>query len=262
MKLPMNRRHFVSTLGQGSLAALLGLRTTRLWAQSSGHELPVDCAPPTHGAAKHITFNSSAPILPRKSAWDLSGTEITRLQNAYKAMRDLTTSNPKDPRGWMQQANVHCFNCSGGYDPSNVEIHGSWWFLPWHRCYLHVHERILGKLIGDPTFRLAYWDWDTYPSRAIVPPSFGAQGSLSDTFRGATASSVIPAKITGPAHMHIVMGTKSTKAFMGGLSDPPKNKFVAGALESSPHGPVHIWTSETNPNQKPKPPGFGVCLGL
>ena len=158
MKLPMNRRKFVTTVTQSSLAAMLGLRTARLWAQSSGHEQPVDCSPPKHGAAKHITFDPKAAILPRKSVWDLSATEVTRLQKAYQALRDLTVSKPSDPRGWMQQANVHCFNCSGGYDPSNVEIHGGWWFLPWHRCYLHVHERILGSLIGDPTFRLAYWD--------------------------------------------------------------------------------------------------------
>jgi polyphenol oxidase len=253
----MNRRHFVSTVTQSSLAALLGLRTARLWAQSSGHELPVDCAPPTPGTAKHIAFNTSAPVFPRKSVWDLSATEVTRLQKAYQAMRDLSTSNPKDPRGWMQQANVHCFNCSGGYDPSNVEIHGGWWFLPWHRCYLHVHERILGKLIGDPTFRLAYWDWDTYPAHAVVPPPFLAQGSLLDSYRGATASSVIPTRITGPAAMRIVLGTQGTSAFMGGKSNPSKNIFPSGALESSPHGPVHIWTGETSPGQTPEPPG---CL--
>src|SRR5467141_3212498 len=140
----MNRRQFVGTMGQGALGAMMGLNAMRVWAQTARHELPVDCSAPSHGVAKHIFFNSSAPILPRKSAWDLSTDEITRLQNAYQAMRNLTTSSPDDPRGWMQQANVHCFNCSGGYDASNVEIHGGWWFMPWHRCYLHVHERILG----------------------------------------------------------------------------------------------------------------------
>jgi len=244
----MNRRQFVSTLGQGSLATMIGLNASRLWAQAPGHELPVNCSPPRHGAAKHITFNTSINVTPRKSVWDLSNAEVTRLQNAYQALRGLTTSNPRDPRGWMQQGNVHCFNCSGGYDPSGVEIHGSWWFLPWHRCYLHVHERILGKLIGDPTFRLAYWDWDTYPKHATVPPPFMASGGLWDGYRGAKASDVIPSGITGPAHMKIVMETQGTKAFMGGPSN-------SGAMENSPHGPVHIWTGETNPGETPTPPG-------
>ena len=130
----MNRRKFVSAMGQGSVAAMLGLKATNLLAQTSGHELPVNCAPPSHGLPTHKVFSTSGPILPRKSVWDLSSSEVTRLQKAYQALRALTTSNPNDPRGWMQQGNVHCFNCSGGYDPSNIEIHGSWWFLPWQIC--------------------------------------------------------------------------------------------------------------------------------
>jgi polyphenol oxidase len=247
----MNRRQFVSTLGQGSLGAMMGLSAMRLWAQAPGHELPVDCAAPGHGAPKHISFNTSVSVLPRKSAWDLSSVEIARLQNAYQAMRNLTTTKPNDPRGWMQQANVHCFNCSGGYDPSNVEIHGGWWFMPWHRCYLHVHERILGNLIGDPTFRLAYWDWDTYPTHAGVPPAFISQAALVDPYRGAQASDVLPPDDTGPANMGIVMGTQGTAAFMGG--DPAQG--LAGAMEQSPHGPVHIWTGEPNPGATPEPSG-------
>jgi polyphenol oxidase len=250
----MNRRQFAKTLGQGSLGAFVGLKALRTFGQA-GHELPVDCSPPNHGTATHITFNTSAPVLPRKSVWDLSGPEVTRLQKAYTALRNLSISNPNDPRGWMQQANVHCFYCSGGYDASNVEIHGGWWFLPWHRCYLHVHERILGKLINDPTFRLAYWDWDTYPGHAGVPPAFLPQTSLFDQWRGAVSGDVIPTGITDPASMQIVMGTQGTAAFMGGVSDPPNNIFPAGALENSPHGPVHLWTGEPNPGQSPEPPG-------
>ncbi len=243
----MNRRQFVSIISQASIASMATLHARRLFAQA-GHELPTNCAPPAHTAAKHISFSGATNVLPRKSVWDLSSAEVTRLKNAYQKLRELTTSNPNDPRGWMQQGNVHCFNCSGGYDPSNIEIHGSWWFLPWHRCYLHVHERILGKLIGDPTFRLAYWDWDTYPSHAVVPPPFMAAGSLFDSYRGAKATDVIPSSITGNARMKKVLGTTATQAFMGG----PNN---SGVLENSPHGPVHIWTGEIDPDQTPEPQG-------
>jgi polyphenol oxidase len=245
----MNRRRFVRTVSQGSLAAMIGLKGTRLWAQAPpAKEPPINCAPPKHGAAKRITFDTSTPVLPRKSAWDLDAPEITRLQSAYQALRDLTVKTPNDPRGWAQQANIHCFNCSGGFDPSNVEIHGSWWFLPWHRCYLHIHERILGKLIGDPTFRLAYWDWDTYPGHAILPPPFLAPGALVDAYRGAIPSNVIPAKYTGAAAMAVVLGAQTSAGFMGSASQ-------SGALENSPHGPVHIWTGNANPNQANEPVG-------
>ena len=57
---------------------------------------------------------------------------------------------------------VHCWYCSGALDGlSGIEIHGGWWFLAWHRAYLYFHEQILGTLIGDPTFALPYWDWDS-----------------------------------------------------------------------------------------------------
>jgi|GEM_PF-922137 len=240
----MNRRRFVRTLGSSSVAMMLGLRGTRLWAQQSPpqKELPINCAPPSHGSPRPIRFDPSAPIKPRKSAWDLSQMELDRLNAAYQALRNLTTTDPNDPRGWMQQANVHCFNCSGGYDPSNVEIHGSWWFLPWHRCYLHVHERILGKLINDPTFRLPYWDWDTYPTHATLPPPYVPPGSLYDAYRGVTPTDVIPTDITGPAAMSNVLNIRSTSGFMGKLSHPSANKYYPGALENSPHGPVHLWS--------------------
>jgi polyphenol oxidase len=251
----MNRRQFVRSVGQGSVAMMFGLQATRLWGAPPHKQLPIDCSPPAHGAAKHITFNTSNPILPRKSVWDLSPAEVKRLQAAYQALRNLSTTKPNDPRGWAQQANVHCFNCSGGYDPSNVEIHGSWWFLPWHRCYLHVHERILGKLIGDPTFRLAYWDWDTYAQHAILPPPFAAAGPLYDSWRGATPTDVIPSDITGSAAMAAVYANQTAALFMGSASDPANNVYNPGALENSPHGPVHLWTGAPNPSQAPLPPG-------
>ncbi|HEV7645310.1 MAG TPA: tyrosinase family protein [Pyrinomonadaceae bacterium] len=241
----MDRRRFIATFGTGAVAAFLGLNSRPLWAQTTGHELPVDCSPPPPpGAAKHITFDTSINVAPRKSIWDLDATEVTRLQNAYQALRNLQTTNPSDPRGWMQQANVHCYNCSGGYDPSSYEIHGGWWFMPWHRCYLYVHERILANLIGDPSFRLAYWDWDTYPTHATFPPTF-TQGSLYDQYRGTQPGDIIPPGVSGPANMSIVMGTQGTAAYMGGVSDPPHGVFPAGAMESNPHGPVHIWTGDS-----------------
>lgn len=254
----MNRRRFVRTAGQGTAALAMGLYAGRLLGQQPPPpQFPVDCSPPAHGAPKKMVFDTSAPVQPRKSVWDLSSGELDRLQAAYKALRDLTVKDPNDPRGWMQQANVHCFNCSGGFDPSNVEIHGSWWFLPWHRCYLYVHERILGTLIGDPTFRLAYWDWDTYPKHATLPPPFVPPGqSLYDVYRGVIATDVIPRNITGPAAMSIVMGNQTTAAFMGQLSDPSQGQYYPGAMENSPHGPVHIWTAYPGqPGQPNEPAG-------
>ena len=53
-------------------------------------------------------------ILPRRPASTLSASEITQLKDAYKAMRALDTSAPNDPRGFLRQANVHCWYCGAG----------------------------------------------------------------------------------------------------------------------------------------------------
>ncbi|CAA7404100.1 unnamed protein product [Spirodela intermedia] len=65
-----------------------------------------------------------------------------------------------DPRSFAQQANVHCAYCDGAYDQVGfpdleLQVHNSWLFFPFHRFYLHFHERILGKLIGDDSFMVS-----------------------------------------------------------------------------------------------------------
>jgi hypothetical protein len=48
---------------------------------------------------------------------------------------------------------VHCAYCNELYQysfngsPYPLQVHGSWFFLPWHRLYLHFHERILISLL-------------------------------------------------------------------------------------------------------------------
>ena len=86
----------------------------------------------------------------------LDPNEIDRLRLAYKNFRQFTSDHPNDPRGYLQQANLHCFHC--GHD--TLDVHDSPYFLPWHRAFIYYHERILCELIPDPTFRLPYWDWD------------------------------------------------------------------------------------------------------
>jgi polyphenol oxidase len=132
------------------------------WAQN-GATVPQACVPPIPpGQPVSFTPATGGPVRVRKSAFELSAAEITRLKNAYAALRDLAKQKPDDPRNWFHQGQVHCWYCSGALDGLwGQEIHGGWWFLPWHRAYLFFHEQILGALIGDPTFALPYWDWDT-----------------------------------------------------------------------------------------------------
>lgn len=255
----MDRRRFLA--GLGSSAALVAGGGLNAFAQDYSRDYPLNCTPPLPGGTPKPVTLVKRSLVPRKSAFDLSPAEAQKLKDAYAALRDLSVKDPNDPRGWRQQANVHCYYCSGGYDSLGTEIHGGWWFLPWHRCYLYMHERILGALIGDPDFRLPYWDWDTIPdgapnSRRTIPPVYNAPStqigppaslsvanSLFDRTRGATSANLIPNGIVGKVAMMSAM-CETGERFTGGPEQ-------MGSLESNPHGPVHIWTGDprTNPNQ-------------
>ena len=218
-------------------------------------DYPVACQPPAATGPQVRFAPPGGAIVPRKSAFDLNATEIARLRQAYAALRALSQSDPGDPRGWLQQAHVHCWYCGGGSDGNEgTEIHNGWWFLPWHRCYLYFHERILGSLIGDPTFRLSFWDWSTQaasPSHQTMPPPYTdttGTNPLLNALRGDTATAVLPANTVGPVVMTRVMGQPTFDLFGGA---PQKPNYYGGALEAGPHGAVHNWTGtdgDTMPN--------------
>jgi hypothetical protein len=51
---------------------------------------------------------------------------------------------------------VHQYNCG----VSAHDIHYSQLFLPWHRAFLYLHERMLQAELGDRDFRIPAWDWE------------------------------------------------------------------------------------------------------
>ncbi|KAL2520149.1 Polyphenol oxidase I [Forsythia ovata] len=102
--------------------------------------------------------------------------QVTKYEKAIQVMRDLDTSDLQDLRGFTQQANFHCAYCNGahdqvGFNDLDLQVHNSWLFFPFHMWYLYFYERILGKLINDPTFALPFWNWDN-PKGMILPPIF------------------------------------------------------------------------------------------
>jgi polyphenol oxidase len=176
------------------------------------------------------------------SASALGAADVTKLRSAYAALRNLTTTQPDDPRGWLQQGDKHCWNCGGGLDnQAGEEIHGSWLFLPWHRAFLYFHERILGSLINDKSLRLAYWDWDNAAHRG-VPPAWltpnNATNSLFDANRSPVTGNQLPTSLVGPQIINPIVGAPAFAQFGGSASGP-------GNLENGPHGGVHIWCGNT-----------------
>jgi polyphenol oxidase len=135
-----------------------------------------------------------------------------------------TPRTPADPRGFTQQAHIHCFICS---QSPTLQVHGTQNFLPWHRAYLYFHERILGKLIGDLNFRLPYWDWENPSHRTLPGPYTNPNNNTNPLFNGTRSMSptdTLPAFDVdlGPA---LSSGTFS---------------LFSSTLENGPHGSVHV----------------------
>lgn len=124
---------------------------------------PVNCCPPVNSIIDFKPPPASSPLRVRPAAHLVDTDYVAKYNKAVEIMRNLPAD---DPRSFAQQANVHCAYCDGAYDQLGfpgleLQIHNSWLFFPFHRYYLYFHERILGKLIGDDTFALPFWNWDS-----------------------------------------------------------------------------------------------------
>lgn len=254
------RRGFFRQSGMvvgGSL--VVGTTPSRSWARDGeGHDPLEDCSPVPTPPASAVPFvpDTSLPIRTRFSAFNMPDDKAKQLRQAYKLLRDLTLNSPDDPRGWLRQANVHCWYCGGANDDgvnAGPEVHGSWTFLPWHRMFLYVHERILGELVGDNTLTLPFWDWDTQ-GRHRLPPIYadamadGAVNPLFDANRGAGPMNTISPFVVGTTAIKQMLAPLSydDPGGFGGTSNGPNGS--SGTLEDNPHGPVHIWTGDPSGN--------------
>jgi polyphenol oxidase len=236
MSEEQSRRDFMWTAGAAVSAAMSGM--SEAIAQDGPDQ---SCAPPKSDKPAVQFKPSDTPIRVRRSAFEIDADHVNKLKLAYSRLRDLTKSNPKDPRGWMQQAQVHCFNCSGGA----VEIHNGWWFFPWHRAYLYFHERILAKLAGDPNLTLPFWDWNTIKRNRMPPPYItpnNTTNSLFDKNRSPTPTSIMPAATYSLTAFNQQMNVPTTQQFLGWPTDDPQFGGTGGSLEWGIHGSVHNWT--------------------
>ncbi|KAK4439026.1 Polyphenol oxidase I, chloroplastic [Sesamum alatum] len=168
----------------------------------------------------------------------------------------------------MQQANVHCAYCNLTYEQSEdsclkLQVHQCWLFYPWHRWYLYFYERILGKLIDDPSFGLPFWNWDNRDGM-VMPDMFVVKdSSLYDPRRNQdhlppatvdlkydgkpTTESSDTIKDNNVIEMYREMVTCATtlegfygaKYVTGSCPDPG-----AGSVEGGSHTAVHRWVGQ------------------
>ncbi|KAL5576780.1 hypothetical protein UlMin_018479 [Ulmus minor] len=205
----------------------------------------------------------------RQPAHAVSEEYIEKYKTAVQLMKDLPDS---DPRSFKNQANVHCAYCEGSYDQLlaqdkkfEFQVHHSWLFFPFHRWYLYFYERILGKLIDDPTFALPFWNWDsplgmTMPriytddpnsplydrlrSTSHQPPTLLDFNYNKNSPQYSEGRSVIRSNLTY-MYRQMVSNAKNPEMFFGcpfRAGETPETG--PGSIENVPHDIVHLWSGD------------------
>ncbi|GMJ14354.1 hypothetical protein HRI_005104600 [Hibiscus trionum] len=210
----------------------------------------------------------SDPLRTRPAAHLVDDDYLDKFSKAIERMKCLPAD---DPRSFMQQANVHCAYCNGtyhqvGFPDLEIEVHSSWLFFPFHRLYIYFFERILGKLIGDPSFAMPFWNWDA-PAGMQMPAIYTNPNSpLYDKFRNACHQPPTIVDLNYGKHgssstsredqisknlilMNTQMNTNG-KLFLGeAYRKCDKPSPGAGSLERLPHNTIHNWCGDnTQPN--------------
>jgi polyphenol oxidase len=128
--------------------------------------------PMPHAIGKATAFVfGKEPARVRKSFHDWSEEEVRNFADAIGYMRDGAPKLGKmlpinSPLQWDNYVAMHARHCTES-GPNVLQVHWSWFFLPWHRAYLFFLERQLANILATVfkrpeaarTFALPYWDW-------------------------------------------------------------------------------------------------------
>lgn len=150
------RRTFLKS---GLLTGTLGLNLNAATKTSVNDPT---CGPAEGG--KRFKFTNE-PQRIRKSFYDLSDDEVKNLCRAVGYMRRNIPLNSQIQ--WENYAKLHAYHCTDSGVPM-VQVHWSWYFLPWHRGYIYFLERILGNILNTNfgwngnAFAYPYWDWSNH----------------------------------------------------------------------------------------------------
>ncbi|PWA88354.1 polyphenol oxidase protein [Artemisia annua] len=229
-------------------------------------EGPMNCCPPIAKNIIDFKLPPSSTTRVRPAAHLVDEDYIAKFNKAIELMKALPDD---DPRSFKQQAAIHCAYCNGAYDQVGfpdleLQVHGSWLFLPFHRYYLYFFEKICGKLIDDPDFAIPFWNWDA-PGGMTIPAIYtNKESPLYDSFRDAQHQppSIIDLDFNGEnenlsiseqvstnliiMYRQIVSTAKTASLFMGSpYRAGDEANPGGGSLESLPHGSVHIWTGDS-----------------
>lgn len=204
----------------------------------------------------------------RRDIWTLESAQTWHpVTRAYAlAVGEMKRRRPSDPTSWVYQAQVHGMGNGGQPDQFRGQCqHNGWFFLPWHRIYLHWFEQIvLAAVVAHPevdaetrqTWALPYWNYTPGGRNAQLPPPFrepelpdapGTPNPLFDHTRAINGPrDHLPLSAIGVEALNEDEFTKPafTSGGFGGvptgfnhLHEDPNNS--PGMLEQTPHGSVH-----------------------
>lgn len=180
-----------------------------------------------------------------------------------------------DPTSWRFQSGIHDYDKStdpylsptdpppsGGVQAKYFRQcqHSSWFFLPWHRMYLYIFERIVADAVveagGPANWALPYWDYTASAAARKLPWAFRQPtwpgGETNYLYVPERASgintgttSLAPADVEAQKALDMTMFSTSTTSSDVQFGGPRAKNHDGGAypfggVESSPHNHVHV----------------------
>jgi hypothetical protein len=204
------------------------------------------------GIAASAPLNSLAV---RRDAASLaySPNALAGLEAAIGEMQRRSERDPRDPKGWRANIDAHHAVCAAAANDDDAQVHGCWWFLPWHRAFLAVTEWKLRAISGDPSLALPYWNWSsdrTIPAAFALPTSPLARAARYTPDRPLTPVEVDHLLHDGDmARLGVAaLGARAFQAWapeqiprtFGGIAKPnPRQWHGRNRLEGIPHTAVH-----------------------
>ncbi len=178
---------------------------------------------------------------------DPNGPEIAALKRGVAAMKARAAT---DPTSWAYQGAIHGTDTPGNAAGWNSCQHGSFFFLSWHRMYLHFFERILRSASGDPTLTLPYWNYSK-PGQNSLPVPLRRPATLENPLfepardAAANGGATFPSSATGSSRAmsltRFSSAVSASRGFGGRIvSQPVHFSSAHGAIESQPHDNVHV----------------------
>ncbi len=172
---------------------------------------------------------------------------------AYRdAVGQMKQKPANDKFNWVKLSEIHG-NLQTGY---KYCPHGNWYFLPWHRAFTAMYEKLVRQLTGMNDFAMPYWDWTANPLMPAVfltPTTPDGQTNwlyVSDQghMRRWPPNQPMPPSVVGQTVLNSILRATPYETF--GTSRPrgqnntdprwiTNGSGSQGILEGNPHNTVH-----------------------